>query len=273
MGTLTGNAGSKLQVVNSSVEFTELTSTASHKNFMSSISVIGGNASLSSASTIVTHNRIDLQGGKLNVKNGKELVVDYGGKLNMASGALAEEVATVTAEKVTINKDATLSASKQDATVAFTLDYTRTSAPAEVSILNTAIGGEFHTNNLTLECGSTLMLDKSHIDLNQGSLTLRELNANKINLVLILDGEVKENDAVVLFSNVGSLNMGAYGNLAEYIAPFNAQNYFTGSMIGANTMIVYENGTVYITGLVPEPTTATLSLLALAAMAARRRRK
>jgi hypothetical protein len=91
--------------------------------------------------------------------------------------------------------------------------------------------------------------------------------------VLILDGEVKENDAVVLFSHVGSLNMGAYGNLAEYIAPFNAQNYFTGSMIGANTMIVYENGTVYITGLVPEPTTATLSLLALAGLAARRRRK
>lgn len=273
IGTLTGNEGGKLQVVNSCVESTGFTSTAIHRNFMSAISVIGGGASLASDSTIVTHNLIDLRGGKLNIKNEGELIVDYGGKLNMASGASADEVATVTAETVDICKDAALFVSKQDAAVALTLDYASIPDLADVTILNTAVGGEFHTNNLTLEWGSTLVLDKAHIDLNNGSLTLKEWGAEKIQLVLTLDGALTENNAVVLFSHVDSLSMGPYGHMTEYTGAFYAQDYFTGSMIGENSMIVYDNGTVFITGLVPEPTTATLSLLALAGLAARRRRR
>ena len=275
MGTLTGNAGGKLQVVNSSVEFTGLTSTAYHQNFMSSISVIGGNALLTSASKIVTHNLIDLQGGKLNIKNEGVLIVDYDGKLSMASGASAEEIASVTAKSVTICKDAALFVSKQDASVALPQDDAVTLDLADVLILNTAVGGEFHTNNLTLEWGSTLALDKAHVDLNEGSLTLKEWGAEKIHLELTPDGELTEDSSVVLFSHVNTLFMGPDGKMTEYTtsASFHAQDYFTGSMIGENSMIVYENRTVYITGLVPEPTTATLSLLALAALAARRRRK
>lgn len=275
MGTLTGNAGGKLQVVNSSVEFTGLTSSAYHQNFMSSISVIGGKALLTSASKIVTHNLIDLQGGELNIKNEGVLIVDYDGKLSMASGASAEEIASVTAKNVTICKDAALFVSKQDASVALPQDDAVTLDLADVLILNTAVGGEFHTNNLTLEWGSTLALDKAHIDLNEGSLTLKEWGAEKIHLELTPDGELTEDSSVVLFSNVNTLFMGPDGQMTEYTtsASFHAQDYCTGSMIGENSMIVYENRTVYITGLVPEPTTATLSLLALAGLAARRRRR
>ena len=45
-------------------------------------------------------------------------------------------------------------------------------------------------------------------------------------------------------------------------------------MVGENTMLVYDGdkGIVYLTGVVTEPTTATLSLLVLCGLVARRRR-
>lgn len=76
---------------------------------------------------------------------------------------------------------------------------------------------------------------------------------------------------LALFSNIDSLVIGEK-NLTDGDT-FLAQDYFSGSMIGEETTLVYENGALTATGLIPEPTTATLSLLALAALAARRRRK
>lgn len=53
-----------------------------------------------------------------------------------------------------------------------------------------------------------------------------------------------------------------------------AADYFTSEYIDASTRLVWADGTVSLVGLtVPEPATATLSLLALAALAARRRRR
>ena len=83
---------------------------------------------------------------------------------------------------------------------------------------------------------------------------------------------------VNLFSNIGTLKL---GDDLQYTGTdtfeFNANQYFTGSMIGENTMVQFQNGSMSVTGLVtpmiPEPTTATLSLLALAGLALRRRRK
>ena len=114
------------------------------------------------------------------------------------------------------------------------------------------MGAVLDTDTLTLHSGSSLVLDKSHID---------------------LDGALMEECSVALFSNIGSLIIG--DETLSDGATFLAQQYFTGSMIGENTTLVYdrESGTMTVTGLVPEPTTATLSLLALAALAARRRRK
>ena len=58
---------------------------------------------------------------------------------------------------------------------------------------------------------------------------------------------------------------------------FNASNYFSGQGITAESELVYDNtrNVLYLQGvkLVPEPATTTLSLLALAALAARRKRK
>ena len=55
-----------------------------------------------------------------------------------------------------------------------------------------------------------------------------------------------------------------------------ADRYLTGSdYIDDRTLLVYDSyaGVVYLQQAVPEPTTATLSLLALAGLVARRRRK
>lgn len=58
-----------------------------------------------------------------------------------------------------------------------------------------------------------------------------------------------------------------------------ASDYFTGNWIGENTNLVYDSAarTVYVENVVnytvPEPATATLSLLGLAALLGRRRRK
>ena len=156
--------------------------------------------------------------------------------------------------------------------------FTLAEAVVEVGSLNATVGAVLDTDTLTLHSGSSLVLDKSHIDLDGGCLTLNMLGEDKINLVLTLDGMLMEDSIVNLFSNVGTLKLGSdlqYTGTDTF--EFNANQYFTGSMIGEDTVVQFQNGALTITGLVtpavPEPATATLSLLALAALAARRRRK
>lgn len=158
------------------------------------------------------------------------------------------------------------------------LMFTLAEAQVEAGSLNTTIGAVLDTDTLTLHSGSSLVLDKSHIDLDGGCLTLNMLGEDKINLGLTLDGLLMEDSIVMLFSNIGTLKLGSdlqYTGTDTF--EFNANQYFTGAMIGENTMVQFQNGSMSVTGLVtpmiPEPTTATLSLLALAGLAARRRRK
>ena len=148
----------------------------------------------------------------------------------------------------------------------------------ESDALNATVGAVLDTDTLTLHSGSSLVLDKSHIDLDGGCLTLNMLGEDKINLVLTLDGMLMEDSIVNLFSDVVTLKLGSdmqYTSTDTF--EFYASQFFSGSMIGEDTVVQFQNGALTITGLVtpavPEPATATLSLLALAALAARRRRK
>ena len=144
----------------------------------------------------------------------------------------------------------------------------------EAGSLNATVGAVFDTDTLTLHSGSSLVLDQSRIDLDGGCLTLNMQGEDKINLVLTPDGTLMEDSIVNLFSDTGTLKLGSdiqYTGTETF--EFNASQYFTGSMIGEDTMVHFRNGSMTVTGLIPEPTTATLSLLALAALAARRRRK
>lgn len=111
------------------------------------------------------------------------------------------------------------------------------------------------------------------------SLDNNKLSLKRTPLALTLDPESFGISAtpgevfyVDLFTHVNSLTLG--DNTAYTKGEWNAADYFTSEYIDASTRLVLADGTVSLVGLtVPEPATATLSLLALAALAARRRRR
>ena len=160
-------------------------------------------------------------------------------------------------------------------------------APA-VAINQQAAGAVNTSGGLTLTGGSTYEADSAHISLMGGSLTLDTMENNLITLRVTLDNQqnaLSSGEQLVLFSDVSSMTFG-YDNDTEFTAQkgtgvhyTRADRYFTGSdYISSETVLVYDSeaGVVYLQTvpiLVPEPATATLSLLALTALCARRRRK
>ncbi len=150
---------------------------------------------------------------------------------------------------------------------------------------------------LTLNSDSRYEEYHANISLAGGALTLNT-SGGKIALNLLTNGNVQTfadgyTSQIVLFSGVSSLTLDgtAYGEAnaimmmaaadgeaamdSNTIYSTLASNYFTGWNITDQTYLVYDvgAGVVYLDKAVPEPTTTTLSILALAALVARRRRK
>lgn len=119
--------------------------------------------------------------------------------------------------------------------------------------------GNFSTGNLTLEGGSVIFNEGMGIDLGGNILTIEDGAVIKL-LVTSVD---ELSDSYTLFKNVGSLGDNL-NNLTVIVSDYEGKNETT-------MQLTYNNGSVNAT--IPEPTTATLSLLALAALTARRRRK
>ena len=107
--------------------------------------------------------------------------------------------------------------------------------------------------DLILESGAVLTLEGSNIDLNGHVLT-------------ILDGAIINTDDLTAIDENGVLTV--FSNFSSYSQP----DVVTVTINGQRTELTYD-GTSIKTTIVPEPTTATLSLLALAGLAARRRRR
>ncbi len=137
------------------------------------------------------------------------------------------------------------------------------------------------TDEASLTFDGALALGNSTLTLGSG-LTL---NADTLAAIKNLSGD----DTVALFTGVGALTLGddvftKGTNMLDATSGIDLSKYFT--LADAQTPAVLSdeqlssgyylgfdaNGTLYA-GVIPEPTTATLSLLALAALAARRRRK
>ncbi|MBR5888199.1 MAG: PEP-CTERM sorting domain-containing protein [Akkermansia sp.] len=125
-----------------------------------------------------------------------------------------------------------------------------------------------------------------------GQLTLDVSNGNKINLDLTLDGEFydfKTRQQIVLFTGVNGFELKGYDERDYYtISSYDgsavdfefvvcytlAKHYFENELLNKDAFLVWDAsaGVVYL-DVVPEPTTVTLSMLALMGLAARRRRK
>ncbi len=156
---------------------------------------------------------------------------------------------------------------------------------ASIAVNGQAVGAVQAKEGLTLAGGSTYETSMGHTSLMGGSLTLDTMENSLLTFHTTLGPDVQY-DAftgeaqLVLFSGVNSVYFG-YDDVkaskdSGSIYYTMASRYLTGSeFVNDNTVLVYDSlaGVVYLQQVVPEPTTATLSLLALAALAARRRRK
>ena len=161
-------------------------------------------------------------------------------------------------------------------------------------ILNTYIGNDVSADSIVLESGTLTLaeaaLNETSITMNGGSLNI--LNNVEVGALTLNDGTLNfsgdyvidlGNEDLILGDNVAiTLNVDSLDNI-EGITLFKNAGNVTGldaltvtfvDATGAEkeAAVSFSNGSV-VTGTIPEPTTATLSLLALAGLAARRRRR
>lgn len=183
----------------------------------------------------------------------------------------------VTAKNIHIEEGATLSLTRTEVAtenVAITL-----SSADSVSIYNDKIAGIVSSSNLNIAGGATLKADGAHLSMDGGILNFLATTENKTNLVLTLGAEYDPNSQIMLFSDVDTVkflqdSITATSNSA--MVTLNASDYFIGDWVNDKTILVCDKGNIYVSGVnvvIPEPATATLSLLALTALASRRRRK
>lgn len=167
------------------------------------------------------------------------------------------------------------------------LNQTSVGAVGNVNADGTVLGGD-----LAFLGGSTYKAVMGNTNLCGGSLTL-DVSGGLINLDIKLDGDFAEvamaNDRkvqIVLFTGVDKVTFFGVDETEQYTLDKEAQNavyytmaenYFSSPYINSDNVVylVYDSsaGIVYLDIRVPEPTTTTLGILALAALAARRRRK
>ena len=238
-----------------------------------------GKLSISGQGTQVSFSRASNFSGSVSLADGAELAVD---SISFAQSAVLEvlmdNISFSVNELMQLNSVNTVG--ETPAIVSCTDRLSFDSSYTAGTAVNATAGATLNTTGgLTLQGGSTYTANATHLNLNGGSLSFKDCTVAPINLVLTLDIDVlPEEYRIVLFSGVGSMNFDsqALSTLnTSYV--FAASDYLSGDYISYTTALIYDSSAqvVYLAeGLaIPEPTTATLSLLALAALAARRRRR
>lgn len=126
----------------------------------------------------------------------------------------------------------------------------------------------------SLELQNSSTIDANSIITVENTLTLGSgigLSDYALQSILMLDG----NTTVTLFNGVDTLNLSGTSYTAGEAVMVDLARHFTGEGLTTGKYYLSFNsvGDVYAGLMVPEPGTTTLSLLALAALAARRKRK
>ena len=195
-----------------------------------------------------------------------------GNELVMQKGATIDNAGTITMDTIVMNggkliliEGATVEGSILTVKAGAELAAGRELDVAEVSSLGlstVATGGLPVVANLdtklVLENNAVLTLNGGVIDMNGKDLSI----ASDVEISFLnYESATDENGYITIFKNVGRVNEG----ISE------VEMIVNGIAVTAD---VNENGNVSIhSSSIPEPTTATMSLIALAALAARRRRK
>ncbi len=256
-GTLSGSG--RVRVNNSTVQFAKLS------NFSGDLNISGEDAQLKLGSNNLTVRKdCDLS-----------LSSDNGGAMISAARITVADGGNLEVEDLTLNiADVQYSRLTDYGAM---LDLTTT--------YNTIVGGTINADLVTLNMGASYTANGAALSLNdRGELTLAvtKTATKKINLYLDYTTTYAANAQVILFTDVATANFIADNSMglkagSGQIYTLNANNYFSSAWLNDDTTLVYDTnlGVVYLQGVnaVPEPTSATLSLLALTALAARRRRR
>ena len=247
---------------------------------LNTVNLYGGTLSVEDKAVLNTHAINVVAEGNATMKvldaavnaSSYDVTINSTGQLTLGG---TDGSAKLTAKNININAGATLAVERTepvDPSSVITLAASET-----VSIFNEKLGG-VASGNLNLAAGSSYKADGAHLSVINGTLTFNGTDGEKINLILTLGAEYNKDSQVLLFTDVNTVKF-VLDNITAtktgQAITLNAADYFTGDWISENTSLVYDRGTIYVTGVnrvIPEPTTTTLSLLALAALAARRRR-
>lgn len=270
---------------------TEASASLASTGYVGINSFIGGSINVSAGSDVFISGDVDISGeGESRISTTPDNMVQINGKLNVDKGTLnimnISEAANLSVADVTIGNGAAIcvytgenTQEANEGTLTIAADYTLTA------------GKDARLNaNLVMEEGSTLdvsaagrgggLLMGSTVTMSPGSVTLSDADMEAVEGLEFMQ-------AYVLFSGVDSFSIGdtSYSEIRVMrdwvdasevfdndLFTFGEKKYFV-FYTGANPGGQGDNvGTVYLMQ-VPEPATSTLSLLALAALAARRRRK
>ena len=256
-GTLSGSG--RVRVNNSTVQFAKLS------NFSGDLTISGEDAQLK------------LGSNNLTVRKGSDLSFssDNGGAMLSAARITVADGGNLEVEDLTLNIADVQYSRLTDSGAMLDLGTT----------YNTIVGGTINADLVTLNMGASYTANGAALSLNdRGELTLAvtKTATKKIDLYLDPTTTYAANAQVILFTDVATANFIADNSMglkagSGQIYTLNANNYFSSAWLNDDTTLVYDTnlGVVYLEGVnaIPEPTSATLSLLALTALAARRRRR
>ena len=245
-GQIINNAGGKIEVVNE-LELQNNSSVTNNGTISASEITLNGDATLTNSGT-VSASEITLNGDTTLTNSG---TIKSDGWFTLANAAQATNSGTIDSYIWMVgNSSLTLETGSETLQLLYVGYESTLNIDGDVSMK-----GGLNTDYAT--AAEIVFTLGSSIDLGGNALTL---DPDLIKLVLVVDGTVDENTTVTaqsLFTNYDEDNSTISDSMVVYLRGSDGSQVTT--TLGAIT--------------VPEPTTATLSLLALAALAARRRRK